>query len=212
MCHGHKINNCMHLRKEIETSIKSGKLSHLVKEIGVVSPKGKEIVREEEEEAEKRRSYVDMIRRYPNDEYMDKKRDWEAQESPLNKAVDIVGHWVAHIHVDHGSGSVVMYEHCFRSTRQDGNSSKRKCNILTCWVRTRHSEMNDIHHPRKTRPGRRKGGIRSWIKGNVQGEKGVQCNSTTEERKNQGKSKNSLIFLEARKVERKRGSCREVSV
>ncbi|KAL8231636.1 hypothetical protein R6Q57_001414 [Mikania cordata] len=85
-CHGHKTNNCMHLRKEIEAEVKSGKFSYLVKEIGATFSEGKELVWEEEEI---RRSYVDMIRR------------------------------VAHIHVDGGSGSEIMYKHCFR--RLDSN-------------------------------------------------------------------------------------------
>ncbi|KAD1592681.1 hypothetical protein E3N88_42586 [Mikania micrantha] len=101
--------------------------------------KGKELARGEE--GEKRRSYVDMVRRHQNNESGDNKRKrtfdeetppwlecsitfpplkyWEAQEAPLNVAVDIVGHRVARIHVDGGSGSEIMYEHCFRRLDSD---------------------------------------------------------------------------------------------
>ncbi|KAD6119265.1 hypothetical protein E3N88_10557 [Mikania micrantha] len=111
-CHGHKTDDCIHLRKEIEVEVKSGKLSHLVKEIGATTSKGKEPARGEE--TEKRRSYVDMIRRYPNEGNRDNKRaktfedepppwlecsitfpplkHWEVQEAPLNITMDIAIH------------------------------------------------------------------------------------------------------------------------
>ncbi|KAD7476973.1 hypothetical protein E3N88_00109 [Mikania micrantha] len=79
-CHGHKTNDCIHLWKEIEEAIKSGKLSHLVKEIGAATSKGKEPTKWEENE--KRRSYVNMIRRHPNEEGGDNKRTKTFDEEP----------------------------------------------------------------------------------------------------------------------------------
>ncbi|KAD3640427.1 hypothetical protein E3N88_29650 [Mikania micrantha] len=46
-CYGHKTDDCLHLKREIEAAVKSGKLSHLVKEIGAASSKNKEAHREE---------------------------------------------------------------------------------------------------------------------------------------------------------------------
>ncbi|KAK9074310.1 hypothetical protein SSX86_006908 [Deinandra increscens subsp. villosa] len=127
---GHATDDCIQLRKEIEAAIKTGKLSHLVKEIkSPEKPRGKEGPPREEPQ------YIDMVRRkvddgeapqravrhrvYDNEKWLEKPITFaalgpdEAQEAPLNVAADIAGHRVARIHVDGGSGTEIMYEHCF---------------------------------------------------------------------------------------------------
>ncbi|XP_021980450.1 uncharacterized protein LOC110876590 [Helianthus annuus] len=125
---GHKTDDCMYLKREIEAVVKTGKLAHLVKEIkeGGGDRKGKDV-------RELGRADVDMIRR--RDEFdttrsvkarilgspdrmkapilMPYLEENEVQRLPLNISAIIAGHKVARIHVDGGSGVEVIYEHYF---------------------------------------------------------------------------------------------------
>ncbi|XP_035845365.1 uncharacterized protein LOC118491586 [Helianthus annuus] len=125
---GHKTDDCVYLKREIEAAVKTGKLAHLVKEIkeGGGDRKGKDA-------REPGRADVDMIRR--RDEFdttrsvkakilgspdrmkapvlMPHLEENEVQRLPLNISAIIAGHKVARIHVDGGSGVEVIYEHYF---------------------------------------------------------------------------------------------------
>ncbi|XP_021980657.1 uncharacterized protein LOC110876803 [Helianthus annuus] len=116
---GHKTDDCMYLKREIEVAVKTGKLAHLVKEIkeGGGDRKGKDV-------REPGRADVDMIRRI--DEFdttgsvkarilgspdrmkapilMPHQEENEVQRLPLNISATIAGHKVVRIHVDGGSG------------------------------------------------------------------------------------------------------------
>ncbi|XP_022004175.1 uncharacterized protein LOC110901676 [Helianthus annuus] len=128
---GHKTDDCMYLKREIEAAVKTGKLAHLVKEIkegGGGDRKGKDV-------REPGRADVDMIWR--RDEFdttrsvkarvlgsLDRMKapiliphleENEVQRLPLNISAIIAGHKVARIHVDGGSGVEVIYEHLVRA-------------------------------------------------------------------------------------------------
>ncbi|KAI3798230.1 hypothetical protein L1987_33501 [Smallanthus sonchifolius] len=93
---GHRTYDCIHLKKEIETAVRSGRLSHLIRDIkhGIAKVDGKEKTKGEDGNARRHRE--------------------EEQDAPLNIFAVVARHRVARIHVDGGSGSKVMYEHCFR--------------------------------------------------------------------------------------------------
>ncbi|XP_022041064.1 uncharacterized protein LOC110943634 [Helianthus annuus] len=125
---GHKTDDCIYLKREIEAAVKTGKLAHFVKEIkeGGGDRKWKDV-------REPGRADVDMIRR--RNEFdttrsvkarilgssdrmkapilMPHLEENEVQRLPLNILAIIAGHKVARIHVDGGSGVEVIYEHCF---------------------------------------------------------------------------------------------------
>ncbi|XP_022003491.1 uncharacterized protein LOC110900943 [Helianthus annuus] len=113
---GHKIDDCMYLKREIEAAVKTGRLAHLVKEIkeGGGDRKGRDA-------REPGRADVDMIRRrilgspdcMKAPILMPHLEENEVQWLPLNISVIIAGHKVSRIHVDGGSGVEVIYEHCF---------------------------------------------------------------------------------------------------
>ncbi|XP_022030557.1 uncharacterized protein LOC110931473 [Helianthus annuus] len=125
---GHKTDDCMYLKREIEAAVKTGRLAHLVKEIkeGGGDRKGRDA-------REPGRADVDMIRRRnefdvtrsvkarilgsPNcmkiPILMPYLEESEVQRLPLDISAVIAGHKVSRIHVDGGSGVEVIYEHCF---------------------------------------------------------------------------------------------------
>ncbi|XP_022002464.1 uncharacterized protein LOC110899876 [Helianthus annuus] len=125
---GHKTDDCMYLKREIEAVVKTGRLAHLVKEIkeGGGDRQGRDA-------REPGRADVDMIRRRnefdvtrsvkarilgpPNcmktPILMPYLEESEVQRLPLNISAVIAGHKVSRIHVDGGSGVKVIYEHCF---------------------------------------------------------------------------------------------------
>ncbi|XP_022031521.2 uncharacterized protein LOC110932501 [Helianthus annuus] len=125
---GHKTDDCIYLKREIEAAVKTGRLTHLVKEIkkGGGDRKGRD-------GREPGRVDVDMIRR--RNEFdttrsvkvrilgspdcmkapilMPHLEENEVQRLPLDISAIIAGHKVSRIHVDGGSGVEVIYEHCF---------------------------------------------------------------------------------------------------
>ncbi|XP_022031874.1 uncharacterized protein LOC110932930 [Helianthus annuus] len=125
---GHKTNDCMYLKREIEAAVKTGRLAHLVKEIkeGGGDRKGRDA-------REPGRADVDMIRKRNEFDVtrsvkarilgssncmktpilMPYLEESEVQRLPLNISAVIAGHKVSRIHVDGGSGVEVIYEHCF---------------------------------------------------------------------------------------------------
>ncbi|XP_021986725.1 uncharacterized protein LOC110883225 [Helianthus annuus] len=125
---GHKTDDCVYLKREIEAAVKTGRLAHLVKEIkeGGGDRKGRDA-------REPGRADVDMIKM--RNEFdttrsvkarilgsrdcmkapilMPHLEEKEVQRLPLNISAIIAGHKVARIYVDGGSGVEVIYEHCF---------------------------------------------------------------------------------------------------
>ncbi|KAK9071736.1 hypothetical protein SSX86_008165 [Deinandra increscens subsp. villosa] len=117
---GHDTDNCRHLRGEIEKAIKSGKLSHLVKNIKEGRPPAA------------KQAVIAMIRRGSNTWHRNVKtkfeeEKWKSQEitfPPLNGkesredpvivTVGIAGFLVKRTYLDTGSASEIMYESCFR--------------------------------------------------------------------------------------------------
>ncbi|GKA56743.1 reverse transcriptase domain-containing protein [Tanacetum coccineum] len=95
---GHNTNDCYHLKKQIEEAVASGRLAHLVKDIRQGGQKGKGSAKGKEK-------VINMVR---SQGY--RKRPYERVEHWMDNAIAL-----PRIHVDVGSSSEVMYEHCFRN-------------------------------------------------------------------------------------------------
>ncbi|KAD7478315.1 hypothetical protein E3N88_01451 [Mikania micrantha] len=124
---GHATDDCFSLRRQIESAIKMGKLSHLIKElqkVPQVGEKRKEIFMLHPLRPTvtlKRPRGVCSIKR--NSDHLE---PWMEQEmsfppikggnfasNPLTISAIIAGHHVHRVYVDTGSASEIMYEHCF---------------------------------------------------------------------------------------------------
>ncbi|GKD05836.1 hypothetical protein Tco_1180810 [Tanacetum coccineum] len=112
---GHNTNDCYHLKKQIEEAVASGRLAHLVKDIRQGGQKGKG-------SAKGREKVINMVR---SQGY--RKRPYERVEHWMDNAITFP---VRRIHVDGGSSSEVMYEHCFRSLSYWTRSRLRESRIL----------------------------------------------------------------------------------
>ncbi|XP_022031141.1 uncharacterized protein LOC110932090 [Helianthus annuus] len=125
---GHKTDDCMYLKREIEAAVKTGRLAHLVKEIkeGGGDRKGRDarepgradvVMVRRRNEFDVTRSVKARILGSPNcmktPILMPYLEEGEVQRLPLNISAVVAGHKVSRIHVDGGSGVEVIYEHCF---------------------------------------------------------------------------------------------------
>ncbi|GJV47561.1 reverse transcriptase domain-containing protein [Tanacetum coccineum] len=107
---GHNIDECMHLRKQIEEMLKAGKLSHFIKEIK--QNNGKEQPKERVARQRITQSFS------PNSEILfPPLGEVEGTEGPMIIEVEIGGHCVHRMYVDGGSASEILYEHCFSRLR-----------------------------------------------------------------------------------------------
>ncbi|GJR33200.1 reverse transcriptase domain-containing protein [Tanacetum coccineum] len=105
---GHNTNDCYQLKKQIEEAVASGKLAHL---------KPKRPYEEERAGLTKELTFPVI----PQNSLTD--------ESIILEGM-IEGHQIRRIHVDSGSSSEIMYEHCFRSFSTNVRSRLRKCKAL----------------------------------------------------------------------------------
>ncbi|GJR52101.1 hypothetical protein Tco_1402622 [Tanacetum coccineum] len=133
---GHNTNDCYHLKKQIEEAVASGRLAHLVKDIRQGGQKSKG-------SAKGREKVINMVR---SQGY--RKRPYERVEHWMDNALTfppvpryqlmnylmvveaiIEGFRDRKIHVEGGSSSEVMYEHCFRSLSYRTRSRLRESRI-----------------------------------------------------------------------------------
>ncbi|GJS32746.1 reverse transcriptase domain-containing protein [Tanacetum coccineum] len=133
---GHNTDDCYQLKKQIEEAVASGKLSHLVKDIRRNNEKNGSQVKGGVK-------IINMVNAGAN-----RKRPYERERSglteeltyatvPQNNLTDklivlevmIEVHQVRRIHIDGGSSSEIMYEHCFKNFSANVRSRLRKCKI-----------------------------------------------------------------------------------
>nr|GFB07736.1 reverse transcriptase domain-containing protein [Tanacetum cinerariifolium] len=93
----HTIDECMHLKRQIEEMLKAGKLSHLVKEIkqGNRKDQAKSVI-----------SFLPL-------------REEDGTEGTMIIKDEIEGHFVHRMYVDGGSSSKILYEQCFNRFRPE---------------------------------------------------------------------------------------------
>ncbi|GKE85059.1 reverse transcriptase domain-containing protein [Tanacetum coccineum] len=125
---GHNTDECMHLKKQIEEMLKTGKLSHLIKELkqnsGKEHPKaakkgknsGKDkalaILMVQPWERVARQKITQSFS--PNTEISFPPLDEdEGTEGPMIIEAEIGGHCIHRMYMDGGSASEILYEHCF---------------------------------------------------------------------------------------------------
>nr|GEV61849.1 hypothetical protein [Tanacetum cinerariifolium] len=98
---GHNTNECYHLKKQIEEAVASGRLAYLVKDIRHGGQKSKGSAKGKD----------------------------KLMNCPVVVEVMIEGFKVRRIHVDSGSSSEVIYEHCFRNLSYRTRSRLRESRI-----------------------------------------------------------------------------------
>ncbi|GKE37973.1 reverse transcriptase domain-containing protein [Tanacetum coccineum] len=91
----HTIDECMHLKKQIEKMLKAGKLSHLIKEIKESNGKHQAKTTKKEEASGKDKP-LDRI------------------EAPMIIKAEMGGHFVYRMYVDEGSSSEILYKYHFK--------------------------------------------------------------------------------------------------
>ncbi|GJZ06094.1 hypothetical protein Tco_0539887 [Tanacetum coccineum] len=155
-CHqdwGHNTNDCYHLKKQIEEAVASGRLVHLVKDIRQGGQKGKGSAKGKEKVINMVRSQGYQMRPYERVEHwMDNAISFSSvpryrlMNCPVVVEAMIEGFKVRRIHVDGGSSSKVMYEHCFRNLSYRMRSGLRESRItLVGFSREVSYPMGVIH-------------------------------------------------------------------
>ena len=134
MGNGHHTNDCIQLRKQLETALESGKLNHLVKD---VRQKGG---RRQEDEPQKGR-VINMVRTSTNSKKRKKREqseEWmqmpitfpplspdDVSEEPIIVEATIEGYLVRRVFVDEGASVEIMFEHCFNQLHSSLKSRLR---------------------------------------------------------------------------------------
>ncbi|GJV50350.1 hypothetical protein Tco_1440562 [Tanacetum coccineum] len=133
---GHNTNDCYHLKKQIEEAVASGRLAHLVKDIrqggqkGKGSAKGKEkVINMVRSQGYRKRPYERVEHWMDNAITFPSVPRYQLMNCPVVVEAMIEGFRVRRIHVDGGSSSEVMYEHCFRSLSYRTRSRLRESRI-----------------------------------------------------------------------------------
>ncbi|GJV74489.1 reverse transcriptase domain-containing protein [Tanacetum coccineum] len=129
---GHNTNECMHLKKQIKEMLKSGKLSHLIKELkqnnGKKQPK---MTKKGETSGKDKALAILMVQPWervarqritqsfsPNPEiFFPPLGEDEGTKGPMIIEAEIEGHCIHRMYVDDGSASEILYEHCFNRLR-----------------------------------------------------------------------------------------------
>ncbi|GJV13305.1 reverse transcriptase domain-containing protein [Tanacetum coccineum] len=119
---GHNTNDCYHLKKQIEEAVASGRLAHLVKDIrkggqkNKGSTKGKEnVINMVRSQGYRKSPYERVEHQMDNAIAFLSVPRYQLMDCPVVFDALVEGFRVRRIHVDGGSSSEVMYEHCFRN-------------------------------------------------------------------------------------------------
>ncbi|GJY13129.1 reverse transcriptase domain-containing protein [Tanacetum coccineum] len=131
---GHTIDECMHLKRQIEEMLKTGKLSHLIKELKQNNGKDQAKVAKKGEAAGKdkplailmvqvgRKIAKQRITQTLSPETMisfPPLGEEDGTEGPMVIEAEVGGHLVHRMYVDGGTSSEILYEHCFNQLRQE---------------------------------------------------------------------------------------------
>ncbi|KAI3793314.1 hypothetical protein L1987_35931 [Smallanthus sonchifolius] len=115
---GHTTDECFSLKRQIESAIKTGKLSHMLKELNATPQAGgkrKEIlmVNQPSSSAGVKRNNDHMEPWMEQEISFPPIRGGDFASGALHVTADIAGHQVRRVYVDTGSASEIMYERCF---------------------------------------------------------------------------------------------------
>nr|GEU71608.1 reverse transcriptase domain-containing protein [Tanacetum cinerariifolium] len=126
---GHSTNEYMQLKKQIEELVRTGKLSHLIREIKQGWDQSK--VGKKEAPAKDKPAKIYMIESWQRMTRQKVTQSFErvreitfpslatsiGTEGPLVIEAEISGHMIHRMYVDRGSSMEVLYEHCFNQLR-----------------------------------------------------------------------------------------------
>nr|GEU68801.1 hypothetical protein [Tanacetum cinerariifolium] len=124
---GHTTDECMHLKRKIEEMLKSGKLSHLIKELKQSSRKDQAKAAKKEETSGKEKLAILMVQPWQR---VTKQKitqtfslksliffpplgEEDETEGPMIIEAEMGGHFVHRMYMDGCSSLEVLYEHCF---------------------------------------------------------------------------------------------------
>ncbi|GJU68976.1 reverse transcriptase domain-containing protein [Tanacetum coccineum] len=122
---GHSTDKCMHLRKQIEEMIKSGKLSQFIRELKQndkpkAPKKGETAGKDKPLAILMVQSWERVAKQRVTQSFSPKTvisfpplGEEDGTEGPMIIEVEIGGHYVHRIYVDGRASSEVLYEHCF---------------------------------------------------------------------------------------------------
>ncbi|GJW53943.1 reverse transcriptase domain-containing protein, partial [Tanacetum coccineum] len=131
---GHTTDECMHLKRQIEEMLKTGKLSHLIKELKQSNGKDQAKVAKKGEAAGKDKPLAILM--VQTGRKIAKQRitqtfspetmisfpplgEEDGTEGPMVIEAEIGGHLVHRMYVDGGASSEILYEHCFNQLRPE---------------------------------------------------------------------------------------------
>ncbi|GJS68631.1 reverse transcriptase domain-containing protein [Tanacetum coccineum] len=134
---GHNTDECMHLKRQIEELLKSGKLSHVIKEIKQNNRKDPQKTNKKGEASGKDKALVILMVQpwqrvarqritqsfspYPEISFPPIDEE-EGAEGPMIIEAEVGGHFIHRMYVDGGSASEIMYEHCFNKLLREVKS------------------------------------------------------------------------------------------
>nr|GEY50925.1 reverse transcriptase domain-containing protein [Tanacetum cinerariifolium] len=126
---GHSMDECIHLKKQIEEAVKSGQLSHLVKKLKQGGNKGEQakVAKKKEASNKEKATSIFMVqlwrritRQIITQSFSTRQEilflplaNSDGQENPIVIEAKVEGYLIYHMYVDGGSASEVLYEHCF---------------------------------------------------------------------------------------------------
>nr|GFC04770.1 reverse transcriptase domain-containing protein [Tanacetum cinerariifolium] len=102
---GYSTDECIHLRRQIEDVVRSGQLSHLVKEIKQGGKRGEHMKATKKGETPNKEKAMGIF------------MSSGGQENPIMIKAEVEGHLIHRMYVDGGSASEVLYENCFNKLR-----------------------------------------------------------------------------------------------
>ncbi|GJY25283.1 hypothetical protein Tco_0400009 [Tanacetum coccineum] len=129
---GHNIDECNHVRKQIEDMLKAGKLSHIIRELKQSS--GKEQPKKKGETSGKQKPQAILMIQSRKKAVRQKITQSfspdleisfpslgndEGAEGPLIIEAEVGGHQVHIMCIDGGSSFEILYEHCFNQLRPE---------------------------------------------------------------------------------------------
>ncbi|GJS96318.1 reverse transcriptase domain-containing protein [Tanacetum coccineum] len=119
---GHSTDECIHVQKQIEEAVKSGQLSHLIKELKQGGNKGEHAkAAKKGKTPQQRKSHSDL--HGPTLAVDNKTKSY-------SKFL-IEDHLIHRMYVDGGSASEVLYEHCFNKLRPEVKSQMTLATAVT---------------------------------------------------------------------------------
>ncbi|GJW12161.1 reverse transcriptase domain-containing protein [Tanacetum coccineum] len=148
---GHTTDRCMHLKRQIEEMLKTGKLSHLIKELKQSNGKDQAKVAKKGEAARKDKPLAILM--VQTGRKIAKQRitqtfspetmisfpplgEEDGTEGPMVIEAEVGGHLVHRLYVDGGASSEILYEHC-----DEEHSTSAWMNFM---VVSSHSPYNGI--------------------------------------------------------------------